>query len=88
MTRDWFDNPVNHTCYTPKQRIKSRNDLEPVYHCDDIPPHYYPQHYCMFINIQYNSTLPTYGPHRPLWPLWGEYEFVPVQRWLHALEVM
>lgn len=26
------------------------------------------------------------GPHRPLWPRYGEYTFVPKQRWLHSLE--
>lgn len=36
--------------------------------------------------IHYNTTLPTYGDHRPLWPVFGEYEFVPPQRWLHNIE--
>lgn len=27
------------------------------------------------------------GPHRPLWPVYGEYVYLPPQRWLHALEV-
>ena len=36
--------------------------------------------------IQYNESLPTYGDHRPLWPRYGEYRFVPVQRWLHNIE--
>lgn len=26
------------------------------------------------------------GTHRPLWPKYGEYGFVPKQRWLHSLE--
>ena len=25
--------------------------------------------------------------HRPLWPIFGEYQFVPPQRWLHNVEV-
>lgn len=37
--------------------------------------------------ITYNETVPTYGDHRPLWPIYGEYRFLPVQRWLHSLEV-
>jgi len=28
----------------------------------------------------------TCGNHRPLWPRYGEYLFVPVQRWLHNIE--
>lgn len=27
------------------------------------------------------------GTHRPLWPAYGEYVYVPKQRWLHSLEV-
>lgn len=26
------------------------------------------------------------GTHRPVWPEYGEYSYVPVQRWLHNLE--
>lgn len=26
------------------------------------------------------------GNHRPIWPQYGEYEYVPVQRWLHSVE--
>lgn len=26
------------------------------------------------------------GSHRPVWPVYGEYTYVPVQRWLHNLE--
>ncbi|KAJ4432101.1 hypothetical protein ANN_20715 [Periplaneta americana] len=26
------------------------------------------------------------GTHRPLWPRYGEYKFVPRQRWVHSLE--
>lgn len=36
--------------------------------------------------IVYNTSLPTYGDHRPLWPVFGEYQFVPPQRWLHNIE--
>ncbi len=38
-------------------------------------------------SIVYNTTLPTFGDHRPLWPMFGEYKFVPPQRWLHNIEV-
>lgn len=26
------------------------------------------------------------GTHRKLWPVYGEYVFVPPQRWIHSLE--
>ena len=38
-------------------------------------------------SISYNTTLPTFGDHRPLWPIFGEYFFLPPQRLLHNLEV-
>lgn len=30
--------------------------------------------------------LPTHEGHRPIWPHYGEYSFVPATRWLHSLE--
>lgn len=27
------------------------------------------------------------GSHRPAWAKYGEYKFLPKQRWLHNLEV-
>lgn len=47
-----------------------------------------PQHFCMKDSIQYDEMLPTHGDHRPLWPVYGEYLFVPPQRWLHNIEVI
>jgi hypothetical protein len=37
--------------------------------------------------ITYNVSLPTFGDHRPMWPVFGEYLFLPPQRWLHNVEV-
>lgn len=28
------------------------------------------------------------GTHRALWPIYGEYKFLPKQRWLHSMEVI
>ncbi|XP_047740934.1 uncharacterized protein LOC108665218 [Hyalella azteca] len=35
---------------------------------------------------QYEERVPSYGDHRPIWPAFGEYKFVPPQRWLHNIE--
>lgn len=32
------------------------------------------------------EQIPTIGPHRPLWARYGEYKFLPTQRWLHNVE--
>ncbi|MFT6399088.1 MAG: hypothetical protein ACJAYU_003851 [Bradymonadia bacterium] len=36
--------------------------------------------------ITYETTPPTAGPHRGAWGVWGEYEFMPPQRYIHNLE--
>lgn len=36
--------------------------------------------------IVYDKRLPTLGYHRPLWAKYGEYTFLPPQRWLHNIE--
>ena len=36
--------------------------------------------------ISYPHPIPTHGNHRPIWPKFGEYKFVPPQRWLHNIE--
>lgn len=36
--------------------------------------------------IGYEDPVPASGNHRGTWARWGEYEFLPVQRWLHNLE--
>lgn len=43
-------------------------------------------HICMENRIVYNQSIPSSGPHRPLWPKYGEYAYVPPQRWLHNIE--
>lgn len=83
---DWDFSPVNYTCYTPKSPFRVQGSLQPVEKCANIPPKYSPLHKCMDVPIEYNTTLPTYQNHRPLWPVFGEYQFVPRQRWLHNIE--
>lgn len=50
------------------------------------PASYLPNHQCMNVELRYNYNIPVMGAHRPLWPKYGEYEFCPVQRWLHSIE--
>lgn len=38
------------------------------------------------IPIVYDISPPTTGPHRARWGRWGEYRFLPPQRFLHNLE--
>lgn len=36
--------------------------------------------------ITYDDVPPSAGPHRGMWGAWGEYEFMPPQRYIHNLE--
>ncbi|KAK6741618.1 hypothetical protein RB195_009468 [Necator americanus] len=43
-------------------------------------------HKCMSETIEYEDVPPLRGNHRPNWARYGEYLYVPEQRWLHNLE--
>lgn len=36
--------------------------------------------------IRYADSPPAAGPHRAQWANWGEFSYLPPQRWLHNLE--
>jgi len=86
LTTDWDQSPINHTCYHPETRFPLNPSLSPIFHCDRLPPRYVPGHVCMNKKIYYSESVPTHGDHRPLWPMFGEYIFVPRERWLHNIE--
>ncbi|XP_063700234.1 uncharacterized protein LOC134830621 isoform X2 [Culicoides brevitarsis] len=52
----------------------------------NIPKGYRFRHICMNETIEYKENIPSYGNHRALWAAWGEYKFLPKQRWVHNLE--
>lgn len=83
LTIDWDHTPAEYTCYGHK--IIPSNIMPRVY-CENIPKTYKAAHKCMNQKIEYDDDIPIYGPHRPLWPVYGEYKYVPKQRWLHSLE--
>ncbi|XP_078046060.1 uncharacterized protein LOC144474736 [Augochlora pura] len=84
LTVDWNGSPGDYTCYQPK--LIPNKDIYPVEYCEPIPKNYVALHKCMQETIEYDDNIPLYGPHRPLWPIYGEYNFLPKQRWLHSLE--
>ncbi len=44
------------------------------------------QHIDLPTAITYADLPPSSGPHRPMWGKFGEFSFLPQQRWLHNLE--
>lgn len=69
-----------YTLFKPNVSVKARHF---DYH---IPEGYRFQHICMNETIEYEHDIPTYGNHRRLWAMWGEYKYLPKQRWVHNLE--
>ncbi|XP_033111598.1 uncharacterized protein LOC117112601 [Anneissia japonica] len=84
LTVDWDGSEDAYTCETdrwlpiPK---KPYREFHPV--CEPIKR---PWHRCMTTALQYDEVIPTSGEHRPIWAKFGEYRYLPVQRWLHNLE--
>lgn len=82
LTVDWDGSSKDYTCLefpwpTPQQVVSAAS-------CGPTPPQ--ALHFCMTDQIQYTDVPPTSGNHRPTWPTYGEYRYVPPQRWLHSLE--
>ncbi|EFN80784.1 Tumor protein p53-inducible protein 13 [Harpegnathos saltator] len=83
LTVDWDHSVSAQTCYG--HHIEPSGKASQVY-CEYIPKAYEAAHKCMNETIEYDDDIPLYGPHRPLWPVYGEYMYLPKQRWLHSLE--
>lgn len=86
LTVDWNLSPVEYTCYNPANLIVPDFSEKAVEEIESVPKFYSAYHYCMNETIRYSNPIPTFGPHRPVWPRYGEYTYVPAQRWLHTLE--
>lgn len=43
-------------------------------------------HVCLDKKIEYDVQIPMGGKHRPVWVTYGEYLYMPPQRWIHAIE--
>lgn len=88
---DFLDDPRGEVCEEEKvldrcsdQRvIKESQPLVTQFHaCVQHPIHYVND----YSTVDNSDTPPMVGRHRERWPAYGEYEFLPKQRWLHAAE--
>lgn len=73
-------------CLEPKSDYKGDYNMDAVITEHNVPAAYVANHRCMNSSIEYAERIPSYGTHRPLWPKYGEYKYVPPQRWLHNSE--
>lgn len=76
---------LNAKCFERKN-FTVNNTLGPKFTILNLPERYIPIHRCMHIRINYLERIPMIGPHRPLWARYGEYQYLPPQRWLHNIE--
>uniref|UniRef100_A0A2S2N9C5 Tumor protein p53-inducible protein 13 n=1 Tax=Schizaphis graminum TaxID=13262 RepID=A0A2S2N9C5_SCHGA len=84
LTRDWDGSFYNYTCML--KDFLPVSDIQPLLDRDLVPKYYVANHVCMKESISYNHDIPSFGSHRPAWARYGEYKFLPKQRWLHNLE--
>jgi len=89
---DFLNDPRNDTCSDPPSKdVDICSDQRVAF---NDPDKVWQWHVCVQhpIYYSYKSTVSTFmwppstGRHRERWPKWGEYEFIPEQRWLHAAE--
>ncbi|CAJ0580862.1 unnamed protein product, partial [Mesorhabditis spiculigera] len=84
---DWRSDDFSvFTC--PNQIRFARREVDPsLYEIPDFDPkNDQVAHKCVSEKIEYKDRIPLRGDHRPNWPRYGEYLYVPPQRWLHNLE--
>ncbi|XP_055387310.1 uncharacterized protein LOC129615916 [Condylostylus longicornis] len=74
------------TCEDNRTFYEGRFDLNPLYTEFDIPVAYVPQALCMNESIYYGEELTAFGNYRPVWASYGEYTYLPQQRYMHNLD--
>jgi len=92
---DWANETnYEYTCQSNETYFKTdvttssiKLDIVPSHQClPDSQRNKFPSHKCMNTEIEYSEKIPSWGNHRPVWPRYGEYLYLPPQRWLHSLE--
>ncbi|BES97742.1 Protein of unknown function (DUF3105) [Nesidiocoris tenuis] len=86
LTLDFPSDESHYICTTGKRYIEPKYEMEPMLTKYPIPAAFVPSHRCMNETLSYPFRIPTFGPHRPVWAKWGEYDYLPPQRWVHNLE--
>lgn len=79
---DW--NGLSRDYWCTEGQWKTNSSAIPSQSCDTSPNQR--THHCISDKIVYTDVPPTYGDHRPVWPVYGEYKYAPPQRWIHSLE--
>ncbi|XP_055352739.1 uncharacterized protein LOC129598730 isoform X2 [Paramacrobiotus metropolitanus] len=85
LTVDWDGSKDDYTCPGPQWPTPANTAPDNRLWCEATFPKQ-AIHFCMKDKIKYTQNPPTSGDHRPSWAVYGEYLYLPVQRWLHNME--
>lgn len=84
---DWANETDHEYTCGVNETIMAPNNIKAFQHCrTDGKRKKFPMHQCLNHELKYDDEIPTWGNHRPLWPVYGQYLYLPPQRWLHTLE--
>ncbi|XP_014240245.1 uncharacterized protein LOC106661403 [Cimex lectularius] len=85
ITLDWPTSYSDYICMRNEYLVPDRSAYV-IIRTARIPQMYMARHACMNRTLEYNTSPPLFGPHRKVWARWGEYKYLPPQRWVHNLE--
>lgn len=79
---DWDGDSIEYECR--RESFAVCRECPPIITCNKTM--HDPKHKCLRDPVVYFDKPPLGGPHRPNWPIYGEYKYCPPQRWVHVLE--
>lgn len=75
-------------CLANQSRYDPNPNINPIQKEHIIPPAFQASVVCTNEVITYpHQKLPTYGSFRPYPPVYGDFKFLPIQRWMHTLKL-
>ncbi|KAH3890696.1 hypothetical protein DPMN_014781 [Dreissena polymorpha] len=85
---DWDPRSMKESiCLSGEPQVYDQGRHADIQYIDRVEePSLMMMHVCLDTPIVYNTSVPLSGDHRPLWPVFGEYRYLPPQRWVHSLE--
>uniref|UniRef100_A0A1I7XTN0 Uncharacterized protein n=1 Tax=Heterorhabditis bacteriophora TaxID=37862 RepID=A0A1I7XTN0_HETBA len=92
LSTDWDERDFSEFTCPNELSFPVQNNIDPIhFEITSVNASFDPKtdvvsHKCMSETIKYDDIPPLRGDHRPNWAKYGEYLYLPVQRWMHNLE--